>query len=43
MEGLVELARLDVGGLIPVEEGLTEKAWRKVKETLVPVPVPQRP
>jgi hypothetical protein len=43
VEGLVELARLDVGGLVPVEEGLTEKAWRKVKETLAPVPVPQRP
>jgi hypothetical protein len=43
VDGLVELARLDVGGLVPVEEGLTEKAWRKVKETLAPAPVPQRP
>jgi hypothetical protein len=43
VEGLVELARLEVGGLIPVEEGLTEKAWRLVKETLTPAPVPQRP
>jgi hypothetical protein len=42
-EGEVCLARLELGGLQPVEEGLTARAWRKVKEALVPAPVPQRP
>lgn len=42
-EGRVELARLELGGLVPVEEGLTAKAWRKVKEAFAPAPVPQRP
>ena len=42
-EGEVALARLELGGLEPVEEGLTAKAWRKVKEAFVPAPVPQRP
>ena len=39
----VTLARLEVGGLEPVEEGRTAKAWRKVKEALAPAPVPQGP
>jgi hypothetical protein len=42
-EGRVELYRLELGGLVPIEEGLTAKAWRKVKEAFVPAPVPQRP
>jgi len=42
-EGRVQLARLEVGGLQPVAEGLGAKAWRKVKEAFVPAPVPQRP
>jgi hypothetical protein len=42
-EGRVELARLELGGLVPVKEGLTAKAWRKAKEALVPAPVPERP
>lgn len=41
-QGRVELARLDLGGLVPVEEGLTARALRRVKEALAPVPVPQR-
>ena len=41
-EGPVELARLELGGLQPVEDALTAKAWRKLKESLVPAPVPQR-
>lgn len=42
-EGEVALARLEVGGLEPVQEGMRAKAWRKVKEALEPAPVPQRP
>ena len=42
-EGRVELARLELGGLVPVVEGLTAKAWRKMKEAFAPAPVPQRP
>ena len=42
-EGRVELARLELGGLVPVVEGLTAKAWRKMKEAFTPAPVPQRP
>jgi hypothetical protein len=42
-EGSVALARLDVGGLQPVEEGKSAKVWRKVKEAFEPAPVPQRP
>jgi hypothetical protein len=42
-EGNVCLARLELGGLVPVEDGLTARAWRKVKDALVPAPVPQRP
>jgi hypothetical protein len=43
LEGAVELARLELGGLVPVEEGMTARAWRLVKDSLVPAPVPQRP
>jgi hypothetical protein len=42
-EGDVCLARLELGGLQPVENGLTTRAWRKLKEALAPAPVPQRP
>jgi hypothetical protein len=42
-EGDVALARLELGGLQPVEEGMTAKAWRKVKDAFAPAPVPQRP
>jgi hypothetical protein len=38
--GRVGLARLELGGLVPVEEGRTEKILRLVKETLLPEPVP---
>lgn len=42
-DGDVALARLELGGLQPAEEGLRAKAWRKVKEAFEPAPVPQRP
>ena len=42
--GRVELARLDLGGIVPVVEGPGEKALRILKEALQPArPVPQRP
>jgi hypothetical protein len=41
--GRVELARLELGGLQPVEEGPREKVLRVVKEAFAPAPVPQRP
>ncbi len=42
-EGRVELARLELGGLEPMKEGLTLRAWRRAKGALAPAPVPQRP
>jgi hypothetical protein len=42
-EGDVCLARLELGGLQPIEDGLTARAWRKAKEAFAPAPVPQRP
>jgi hypothetical protein len=42
-ESRVELARLELGGLQPVEEGLTVRAWRRARAALAPAPVPQRP
>ncbi len=42
-DGDVCLARLDLGGLQPVEEGLTARLRHKVKEAFAPAPVPQRP
>jgi hypothetical protein len=42
-EGLVELARLELGGLEPLKEGLRLRAWRRAKAALAPAPVPQRP
>jgi hypothetical protein len=41
--GRVELVRLELGGLQPVEEGRREKVLRVVKEAFQPAPVPQRP
>lgn len=43
-EGFVELARLELGGIVPVsDEGVRAKAWRRVKDAVVPEPVPERP
>ena len=42
-QGRVELARLELGGLIPVHEGMRLRAFRALKEVLTPAPVPQRP
>jgi hypothetical protein len=42
-QGSVELARLELGGLIPVVEGMPARAFRALKEALTPAPVPQRP
>ena len=41
--GRVELARLELGGLEPMKEGLTLRAWRRARTALAPAPVPQRP
>ena len=41
--GHVELARLDFGGLVPVEEGRREKVMRVVKEAFTPAPAPVPP
>jgi hypothetical protein len=41
--GLVELARLELGGLLPVVEGKRAKVLRVVREAFSPAPVPQRP
>jgi hypothetical protein len=44
-QGRVELVRLDLGGLQPVEEGRRAKVLRVVQEafTPAPAPVPPRP
>ena len=42
-QGRVELARLDLGGLVSVHEGMRLRAFRALKEALTPAPVPQRP
>ena len=42
-QGRVELARLELGGLIPVHEGMRLRVFRALKEALTPAPVPQRP
>ncbi len=41
--GRVELARLELGGLQPVEEGAREKVLQVVREAFMPAPAPQRP
>jgi hypothetical protein len=42
-QGRVELARLELGGLVPVVEGKRAAVLRVVKEAFAPAPVPQRP
>ena len=42
-QGRVELARLELGGLVPVLEGTREKVLRAVREAFAPAPAPQRP
>jgi hypothetical protein len=42
-QGRVELARLELGGLVPVAEGRRAAVLRVVKEAFAPAPVPQRP
>jgi hypothetical protein len=43
-QGRVELARLELGGLVPVHEGMPARVFRALKEALAPAPpVPQRP
>jgi hypothetical protein len=41
--GRVELARLELGGLLPVVEGKRAKVLRVVREAFSPAPVPERP
>jgi hypothetical protein len=41
--GRVELARLELGGLVPVVERRSARLLRRAKEALEPAPVPQRP
>lgn len=43
MAGRVELARLDLGGLVPVVEGRREKVLRTLRAAFAPPPVPERP
>jgi hypothetical protein len=42
-KGRVELARLELGGLQPVEEGAREKVLARVREAFLPAPELQRP
>lgn len=42
-QGRVELARLELGGLVPVVEGARDKVLRVVRDAFVPAPAPQRP
>jgi hypothetical protein len=42
-QGRVELARLELGGLVPVAEGTRERVLRVVREAFLPLPAPQRP
>jgi hypothetical protein len=41
--GRIELARLELGGLVTVEEGAAEKVMRRVQEVLHPSPAPAPP
>jgi len=41
--GRVELARLELGGLVPVLEGKRERVLRVVRDAFVPAPAPQQP
>jgi hypothetical protein len=40
--GRVELVRLELGGLVPVEEHGLARVWRAVKGLAAPPPVPER-
>jgi hypothetical protein len=40
--GRVELARLELGGLVPVVEGKRARVLRVLREAFSPAPVPQR-
>jgi hypothetical protein len=42
VDGRVELARLELGGLVPAEDGRAARARRRLKELLAPEPVPER-
>jgi hypothetical protein len=42
-QGRIELARLDLGGLVPVAEGSREKVLRLVKQAFSPAPEPVPP
>jgi hypothetical protein len=42
-QGSVELCRLELGGLVPVEEGRRAKVLRVVQDAFSPAPVPSRP
>jgi hypothetical protein len=39
-QGRVELARLELGGLVPVVEGMPARVFRALKEAFAPRPVP---
>ena len=41
--GRIELARLELGGLQPVEEGTREKVLSVVREAFAPAPAPAPP
>jgi hypothetical protein len=41
--GRVELARLELGGLVPVLEGRRARVMRILREVFAPAPVPERP
>jgi hypothetical protein len=40
--GRVELARLELGGLVPAAEGTREMVLRVVRDAFLPAPAPQR-
>jgi hypothetical protein len=42
VEGRVELARLELGGLVLADEHGLAKTWRRVRELVAPEPVPER-
>jgi hypothetical protein len=42
-QGRVELARLELGGLVPVVEGRRERVLRVVRDAFLPAPAPQQP
>jgi hypothetical protein len=43
VQGRVELCRLDLGGLVPVEEGRRARVLRVVQEAFTPAPAPVPP